>query len=1066
MFVLQFFGHAFGLFGFDLLRRGAKRLVGFAIFWRATHVGGRVGEGNARFRHSDELDGLLRCDGERQRFGIGQADIFARKDDDASRDEAKVFAGVQHFREPVNRAFLVGRAHALDESADRIVVRVADAIVDDGFLLDAFLRDCEIEMIVGQVSIVRSRLKLAPSDAGVVKDANLESVQRFARIAIADFGEKVERFIGNFHITVAETAFRISQRAFHQRDQVVRPQRFQAKNLRARNERAVDVEKRIVGRRADQPQISALHVGQQNVLLRFVEVMDLIDKHDCFLAGILPTIGRRRHDAPHFCDVTFHAAQAHKLRLRHFGDDLRERRFSGSGRPGQNHRRQTIRFDRAAQKFAGRENMFLSDKFLERARSHACGERSSCVGLFRSFVFFARKQIVHAQKYLWGAQAASLHFSAACRKDFAGKMPVLPNQLASARDPPQRRSSWCLEAPSADFLRCEAREQTGAGIFLMKPNVSFLKLLIPAIAISFLFSCEKSKQEQKPKGDITDIAEPVVTPGWITFKPGAKINPKTLFKDHAALFHLPPGNEMVAKSEETDELGITHYRYQQFFREIKVENAEFLVRAKDGQAVSANGKLAYDFQPQTTAPQISEEQAWEIVHRRIPAERYFRDDKLVDDLTNQDATATGYRPKGQLLFTEDPNSTGGERRLVWMFKVYVTPFDKSRQIYINAADGSVVKELPLFPACYLGSGPVTFRGTKSMNTQKKDDRFYLVDDCDGTLLTAALLDTANKRVDISDDDNNWAGNNPSVVTSYWGLRAAYDYYHLIHNRLSYDGKNGNMTIFNDPNMQNAGQNATGGGGSIRIGLANPGDNDDYNTLDIIGHEFTHSVIEQTANLTYDATKESAALNESYCDIFGQMAEQWIEGGTKKEWVIGDDKGCVAPAICRDLLTPKNFNNPDTYKGTFWQTASIDPHNNGSVQNRWFALLCDGGTGTNAELGSAYNVVGVGMVKGRKIAYRTLTRYLTSASAFVDARAGSISAATDLYGENSSEVESVTNAWCAVGLCSYVIPTQADIFDRPGGNPNPASPNNNNTLAGATPLGTGSRILGIRGYPLE
>ena len=55
-----------------------------------------------------------------------------------------------------------------------------------------------------------------------------------------------------------------------------------------------------------------------------------------------------------------------------------------------------------------------------------------------------------------------------------------------------------------------------------------------------------------------------------------------------------------------------------------------------------------------------------------------------------------------------------------------------------------------------------------------------------------------------------------------------------------------------------------------IGLANPGDNDDYNTLDIVGHEFTHSVIEQTANaFTQDATKESTALNESFCDIFGQ-----------------------------------------------------------------------------------------------------------------------------------------------------------------------------------------------------
>ena len=104
---------------------------------------------------------------------------------------------------------------------------------------------------------------------------------------------------------------------------------------------------------------------------------------------------------------------------------------------------------------------------------------------------------------------------------------------------------------------------------------------------------------------------------------------------------------------------------------------------------------------------------------------------------------------------------------------------------------------------------------------KKSDRYYLVDDCDGTLLSAALLDSANKRVDISDDDNNWAGNNPSVVTSYWGLRGTYDYYNLIFNRRSYDGKNGNMTIFNDPNMDNDGQNASGGSGTLASAWPTP-----------------------------------------------------------------------------------------------------------------------------------------------------------------------------------------------------------------------------------------------------
>ena len=96
--------------------------------------------------HPDKFHCLLRRDRERQRFRISEADVFARENDDAPRDETKIFAGMQHFREPVDRAFFIRSAHAFDERTDRVVVRVADAIVDDGLLLDAFLRDRELEM--------------------------------------------------------------------------------------------------------------------------------------------------------------------------------------------------------------------------------------------------------------------------------------------------------------------------------------------------------------------------------------------------------------------------------------------------------------------------------------------------------------------------------------------------------------------------------------------------------------------------------------------------------------------------------------------------------------------------------------------------------------------------------------------------------------------------------------------------------------------------------------------------------------------------------------------------------
>ena len=122
-----------------------------------------------------------------------------------------------------------------------------------------------------------------------------------------------------------------------------------------------------------------------------------------------------------------------------------------------------------------------------------------------------------------------------------------------------------------------------------------------------------------------------------------------------------------------------------------------------------------------------------------------------------------------------------------------------------------------------------------------------------------------------------------------------------------------------------------------------------------------------------------------------------------------------------------------------------------MQDRWFALLAAGGSGTNGEIGVPYNITGIGIAKAQQIAYRTLTSYLVSTSDYAAARDGSIEAAVDLYGDGSAEHGAVIQAWCAVGLCPFDIPTQPDQFDRPGGNPNPSSPNNNNTEAGATPV---------------
>ena len=100
-----------------------------------------MGEGDLGFWEADKIGGLLGGDGEDEGMGIGEADVFAGEDDEASGDEAEVFACVEHFGEPVEGGVGVGAADTFDEGGDGIVVLVAVLVIDHGFFLDTFFGD-------------------------------------------------------------------------------------------------------------------------------------------------------------------------------------------------------------------------------------------------------------------------------------------------------------------------------------------------------------------------------------------------------------------------------------------------------------------------------------------------------------------------------------------------------------------------------------------------------------------------------------------------------------------------------------------------------------------------------------------------------------------------------------------------------------------------------------------------------------------------------------------------------------------------------------------------------------
>ena len=132
-----------------------------------------------------------------------------------------------------------------------------------------------------------------------------------------------------------------------------------------------------------------------------------------------------------------------------------------------------------------------------------------------------------------------------------------------------------------------------------------------------------------------------------------------------------------------------------------------------------------------------------------------------------------------------------------------------------------------------------------------------------------------------------------------------------------------------------------------------------------------------------------------------------------------------------MENPNSLGDPDTYMGVNWVPANGPDnggvHANAGVQNFWYVLLTDGGTGIN-DNGDAYAVVGVGLTDAAKIAFRNLTIYLTPSSGYSDARFFSIQSAVDLFGGCTSEVEAVTNAWYAVGVGPAYSPTTISDFE--------------------------------------
>ena len=280
-----------------------------------------------------------------------------------------------------------------------------------------------------------------------------------------------------------------------------------------------------------------------------------------------------------------------------------------------------------------------------------------------------------------------------------------------------------------------------------------------------------------------------------------------------------------------------------------------------------------------------------------------------------------------------------------------------------------------------------------------------------------------------------------AVDIHWGMQQTHDWYKTVVGRDSYDDKGGpiyNILYAPEVNffvgMDGYDNNAFASYSQyfncdvMQYGI---GDNIlmyPVVGIDVMAHEFTHLVTKSTSKLEYYG--ESGALNESFSDIMGISVKKAVKGSKAADnWLIGD--GVMVEASCmRDMSHREpglyTVPLPIYYKGYDWNDDG-DVHVNSAVQNYWFYLLNVGFDemgqpdldGSLAEFASRIDID-----DAARIAYRSLTRYLTPTSNHADARKGSLMAAADLFGESSDEYMTVQYAWDYVGVTGDDDPSTA------------------------------------------
>jgi Zn-dependent metalloprotease len=187
------------------------------------------------------------------------------------------------------------------------------------------------------------------------------------------------------------------------------------------------------------------------------------------------------------------------------------------------------------------------------------------------------------------------------------------------------------------------------------------------------------------------------------------------------------------------------------------------------------------------------------------------------------------------------------------------------------------------------------------------------------------------------------------------------------------------------------------------------------SLDVIGHELTHGVTEDEAQLIYFF--QSGALNESVSDVFGSLVKQRAlkQTAEQADWLIGAGlfTANVNGVALRSMKAPGTAYD-DPVLGKDPQPAHMNDYVRGFADNG--GVHINSGIPNHAFYLAAMQIGGYAWEKAGRIWYETLLDAQLRPTANFSRFAGlTIAHAEKLYGAGSPEQQAVSQAWNEVGI---------------------------------------------------